>query len=103
MMVRPWAKAIAAIPLRPAPSPTTAAAPAPINTNAKVPMNSARSLGAREFGIADLQKWACIVLLGATSVAPEDHAGFARRRPGKRQPAGGASGVHSAAIVCGMK
>jgi hypothetical protein len=27
-----------------------------MNTNAKVPMNSATSLGAREFGIADLQK-----------------------------------------------
>src|SRR5215471_16309295 len=46
MMVRPWANAIAAIPLRPTPSPTTAAAPAPMNTNEKVPMNSARSLGA---------------------------------------------------------
>src|SRR5260221_4051117 len=46
MMVKPWAKAIAAIPGRPAPSPTTAAAPAPMNINAKVPMNSASSLGA---------------------------------------------------------
>src|SRR3977135_890911 len=46
MMVRPWATAIAAIPGRPTPSPTTAAAPARMNTNAKVPMNSARSLGA---------------------------------------------------------
>src|ERR1700704_5308940 len=77
MMVKPWAKAIAAIPGRPTPSPTTAAAPAPMNTNAKVPMNSARSLGAREldieFDIADLQKWACVVLLGATCVARENH------------------------------
>src|SRR5258705_12036708 len=46
MMARPWAKATAVIPSRPAPLPTTAAAPAPMNTNEKVPMNSARSLGA---------------------------------------------------------
>src|SRR5258707_13709890 len=46
MMARPWAKATAVIPLRPAPPPTTAAAPAPMNTNAKVPMSSARSFGA---------------------------------------------------------
>src|SRR3979411_113329 len=57
MIVKPWANAIAAIPGRPTPSPTTAAAPAPMNTNAKVPMNSASSLGAREFDIADLQRW----------------------------------------------
>src|SRR5262245_15925366 len=56
MMVRPWANAIAAIPLRPAPSPTTAAAPAPMNTNAKVPMNSARSLAERRFGMTDLSE-----------------------------------------------
>src|ERR1700676_3646757 len=46
MMAKPWAKATAMIPLRPAPPPTTAAAPAPMNTNEKVPTNSARSLGA---------------------------------------------------------
>src|SRR5258708_394698 len=46
MMAKPWAKAIATIPGRPRPSPTMAAVPAPMNTNAKVPMNSARSLGA---------------------------------------------------------
>src|SRR6476620_237598 len=46
MMARPWAKATAVIPLRPAPPPITAAAPAPMNTNAKVPMSSARSFGA---------------------------------------------------------
>src|SRR5229473_8471180 len=46
MMAKPWASAIATIPGRPTPSPTTAAAPAPMNTNEKVPMNSARSLGA---------------------------------------------------------
>src|SRR6266404_6000268 len=51
MMVKPWAKAIAAIPGRPTPFPITAAAPAPMNTNEKVPMNSARSLGAIRLGI----------------------------------------------------
>src|SRR5260370_531660 len=88
MMVKPCAKAIAAMPGRPTPSPTTTAAPAPMNTNAKVPMNSARSLGAREldvveFDVADLQKRACVTdlqrracvgLVGATGVAPENHA-----------------------------
>src|SRR6267154_1213455 len=53
MMARPWAKATAVIPLRPAPLPTTAAAPAPMNTNEKVPMNSARSLGAIRLDIVD--------------------------------------------------
>ena len=52
IMVRPWAKAIADNPLRPTPVPTTAAAPAPMNTNAKVPMNSARSLAERWFCIS---------------------------------------------------
>jgi hypothetical protein len=46
MMARPCANAIATMPGRPTPSPTTAATPAPMNTNAKVPMNSARSLDA---------------------------------------------------------
>src|ERR1700755_748224 len=46
MTVKPWAKATAATPGRPAPLPTTAAAPAPMNISAKVPMNSARSLAA---------------------------------------------------------
>src|SRR5580693_9482249 len=55
-MVKPWAKAIAAIPGRPTPSPTTAAAPAPMNTKAKVPMNSARSLGAILVDIVYLQR-----------------------------------------------
>ena len=45
-------EAIADIPLRPTPVPTTAAAPAPMNTNAKVPMNSARSLAERWFCIS---------------------------------------------------
>src|SRR5882757_9778140 len=53
MMARPWAKATAVIPLRPAPPPTTAAAPAPMNTNEQVPMNSARSLGAIRLDIVD--------------------------------------------------
>src|ERR1700693_4624196 len=53
MMARPWAKAIAAIPGRPTPLPTTAAAPAPMNTNAKVPMNAARSFGAIRLDIVD--------------------------------------------------
>src|ERR1700694_5251929 len=45
-MATPCANAIATIPGIPTPSPTTAAVPAPMNTNAKVPMNSAISLGA---------------------------------------------------------
>src|SRR5229473_7476959 len=53
MMARPWAKATAVMPLRPAPPPITAAAPAPMNTNEKVPMNSARSLGAIGLDIVD--------------------------------------------------
>jgi hypothetical protein len=53
MTVKPWAKAIAATPGRPVPSPITAAAPAPMNINAKVPMNSARSLGASRLDIVD--------------------------------------------------
>src|SRR5882724_1044467 len=53
MTVKPWAKAIAAIPGRPAPLPTTAAAPAPMNIRAKVPMNSARSLAAIRLDIVD--------------------------------------------------
>src|ERR1700722_20329384 len=53
MMVKPWAEGSAAIPGRPTPSPTTAAVPAPMNTKAKVPMNSARSLGAIRLDIVD--------------------------------------------------
>src|SRR5882672_7572357 len=52
MMARPCARATAVIPDRPAP-PTTAAAPAPMNTNEKVPMNSARSFGAIRLDIVD--------------------------------------------------
>src|SRR5882672_9732623 len=53
MMARPWARAIAAMPGRPTPLPTTAAVPAPMNTKEKVPMNSARSLGAIRLDIVD--------------------------------------------------
>src|SRR3977135_2429662 len=53
MMVKPWARAIAAMPGRPTPSPTTAAGPAPMNTNEKVPMNSARSLAVIRLDILD--------------------------------------------------
>src|ERR1700744_6042301 len=53
MMARPCANAIATIPGMPTPSPTTAAVPAPMNTNAKVPMNSARSFGAIRMDIVD--------------------------------------------------
>src|SRR5882757_3939071 len=53
MTVKPWAKAIATIPGGPTPSPITAAAPAPMKINAKVPMNSARSLGAIRLDIVD--------------------------------------------------
>ena len=53
-MAKPWAKAMAVMPGRPTPLPTTAAAPAPMNTNEKVPMNSARSLGAIWWDIVDL-------------------------------------------------
>src|SRR3979409_1250849 len=51
MIAKPWARATAVMPLRPAPPPMTAAAPAPMNTKEKVPMNSARSLGAIRLGI----------------------------------------------------
>src|SRR3954471_781403 len=86
MMVKPWAKAIAAIPGRPTPSPTTAAAPAPMNTKAKVPMNSARSLGAREFDIAGLQK--CL-RRSTRPASRQEHASVcvsptSRSRPTKR-------------------
>src|SRR3984957_2502692 len=53
MIARPCANAIATIPASPTPSPTTAAVPAPMNTNAKVPMNSARSFGAIRLDIID--------------------------------------------------
>src|SRR3954447_5136649 len=82
MMVKPWAKAIAAIPGRPTPSPTTTAAPAPMNTKAKVPMNSARSLGAREFDIAGLQK--CLRRSTRPASRQEPVSPTSRSRPTKR-------------------
>src|ERR1700680_2591567 len=89
MMARPWAKATATIPLRPVPPPTTAAVPAPMNTNEKVPMNSARSLGAIRLDIVDStdeidcsarsgQRQGTIRWLGVADGAGE------RRRPTKR-------------------
>jgi hypothetical protein len=42
--------------LNPAPSPTTAAVPAPMNTNAQVPMNSARSFGCKPVGYRCLHR-----------------------------------------------
>src|ERR1700730_7318091 len=89
MMARPWAKATATIPLRPVPPPTTAAVPAPMNTNEKVPMNSARSLGAIRLDVVDStdeidcsarsgQRQGTIRWLGEADGAGE------RRRPTKR-------------------
>src|ERR1700694_1017593 len=80
MMARPWAKATAVIPLTAEPQPTTAAAPAPMNTNEKVPMNSARSLGAIRLDIVDSTDE--IELLGAIRSAPryDTLVGGGRRR-----------------------
>src|SRR5258705_2834940 len=112
MMVKPWAKAIAAIPGRPTPSPTTAAAPAPMNTNAKVPMNSARSLGAREFDIVGLQK--CL-RRSARPASRQEHASVcvsptSRSRPTKRALLRGdhlrreidAKRLRDAGAICGI-
>src|SRR5580704_6921230 len=93
MIVKPWARAIAAIPGRPTPSPTTAAAPAPMNTKANVPMNSARSLGAIRLDI----------VLSGDGCAEEqgvDLGGPAARE--ERPPAREAIARYSAAIVCGL-
>src|ERR1700690_4281635 len=91
MMARPWANAIATIPARPTPSPTTAAVPAPMKTNAKVPMNSARSFGAIRFDIVDSED---------ETDAPRDQVvprGDALAGKGRRHasapPAGEASGL----------
>src|ERR1700674_2408202 len=93
MMVKPWAKATAVMPLSPAPPPTTAAVPAPMNTNEKVPMNSARSLGAIRLDIVDLQRAlaAHIELFRGGGSA----AGAAADRRCERR--------YSAAIICGVK
>src|ERR1700716_2417326 len=91
MMVKPWARAIAAMPGRPTPSPTTAAVPAPMNTNEKVPMNSARSLAvirldilhsrdemaARRDQVCAKERYVWLGVAGGTG---------GRRRPTKRAP-----------------
>src|SRR5258707_1236062 len=84
-----WANAIATIPGRPTPSPTTAAAPAPMNTNEKVPMNSARSLGANRLDIVDSRDE--MTIRRDQVSARERYAGWGvadgtgeRRRPAKR-------------------
>src|SRR6266478_549961 len=89
MMAKPWANAIATIPGRPTPSPTTAAAPAPMNTNEKVPMNSARSLGANRLDIVDSRDE--MTIRRDQVSARERYAGWGvadgtgeRRRPAKR-------------------
>src|ERR1700737_3759138 len=91
------------IPLRPAPPPTTAAAPAPMNTNEKVPMNSARSFGAIRLDIvdsrgeidrparSDLRRGTMRWLLGNG------------RRRGRGWPAGENEGAYSAGMLCGFK
>src|ERR1700745_3927766 len=100
MMARPCANAIATIPGMPTPSPTTAAAPAPMNTNAKVPMNSARSLGAIRLDIVlsgdeinrgrDQARAKQQYVVGA----PPDATGSAAGPRSER--------AYSAAIVCGL-
>src|SRR5712672_106628 len=86
MTVKPWAKAIAMRPGRPTPSPTTAPAPAPMNINAKVPMNSARSLGAIRLGIVDSRDE--IDRLTRSDRAKEQYVGAGGRRRGEhRRPA----------------
>src|SRR5271154_4482451 len=89
MMASPWANAIATMPGRPTPSPTTAAVPAPMNTNAKVPMNSARSFGAIRLDIVDSED--AIDVPRDQACAKGRHVGWEsadgreeRRRPVKR-------------------
>src|SRR3981189_1037324 len=101
MTVKPWAKAIAAIPGRPAPSPITAAEPAPMKINAKVPTNSASSLGAIRLDIVlsrdEIDRlarsgWRQGQYVGwGWPAALESAAG---RRRGRS---------YSAAIICGLK
>src|SRR3979411_1633139 len=101
MMARPWARAIAVIPGRPAPPPTTAAAPAPMNTNEKVPTNSARSLAAIRLDIVDSRDE---IDRSARSVcAKEQYVGWGW--PTARESAAGqrSEQAYSAAIVCGLK
>src|ERR1700682_5813234 len=100
MTVKPWAKAPAVIPLRPAPSPITAAAPAPMNINAKVPMNSARSLGAIRLDMVDSRDE--IDRLARPGRAKDQYVGWGR--PTARERAAGRRNerAYSAAIVCGL-
>src|ERR1700682_2692414 len=100
MRAGPWAKATAVIPLRPAPPPTTAAAPAPMNTNEKVPMNSARSLGAIRLDIVDSTDE--IELLGAIRSAPRYDTLVGG--PTAQESAAGlrSEQAYSAAIICGL-
>src|SRR5712671_1033165 len=90
MTVKPWAKAIATIPGRPTPSPTTAPAPAPMNINAKVPMNSARSLGTIRLDIVlsrdEIDRWRDQVCAKQQNVSERS------RQHGRVPPAGEASG-----------
>src|ERR1700676_728304 len=93
MMASPWAKAIAVIPGRPTPLPTTAAAPAPMNTKAKVPMNSARSFGAIRLDIVD-SRGEIDRPARDQSRAGEQSVGFGDgRRHGSAPPAGEAGVV----------
>src|SRR4051812_48295579 len=101
MMVKPCASAIAAIPGKPTPSPSTAAAPAPMKTNEKVPMNSARSLGAIRLDIVDSTEE--VDRSTRTGLRQEQFVRGGRRRGEERPPAGEASARHSAAVVCGAK
>src|SRR5882724_7631221 len=87
MMVKPWAKAIAATPGRPTPSPTTAAAPAPMNINAKVPMNSARSLGAIRLDIVDSRDERAAGAISSAAGNASSLGGWPTAREERRRPA----------------
>src|SRR5207302_11497955 len=89
MMAKPWAKAIAATPGRPTPSPTTAAAPAPMNTNEKVQMNTERSLGAIRLDI--ILSTDEIDFGGAIRLAPGNNK-LVAGRPTARESAAGRRG-----------
>src|SRR5882762_2819657 len=106
MMARPWAKATAVIPLRPAPPPITAAAPAPMNTNEKVPMNSARSLGAIRLDIFDSRDE---MAARRDQVCDKERYvgwlvgwGVAGGTGERRRPSPHSRQAYSAAIICGL-
>src|SRR6202790_5214769 len=88
MMATPCANAIATIPGIQTPSPTTAAVPAPMNTNAKVPMNSARSLGAIRSDIIlsgdEINRWRSGSRQATICWLEGDRRHGKRRRPAKR-------------------